>query len=465
MSISTASLGFPPELINIIQDRTLERVFHDALFARQLYRAEFMPELWPANLGERQVFTRAGLMPVNLTALTPGSDPTPGDFPYEQWEAAASQFAGTNDVHMPTNYVTLAPVFLRNIQQLGMNASQTLNRLARNKLFLAYLGGNTSAIAAGAIGATTISVASLSGFSQNLLNGAPAPVSPANPLAISFQGAEPANTVIGAAPLNPAQPFGPGILTLGAALTVGIAVRSAVLASNRSIIVRVGGGANIDALTASNILTLQDIINGKARLESANVGPTSDGFYHVHLSPTAQAQLFADNQFQRLWQSIPNDSPYRTGHIAELIGCRFYVNNETPLLTTVSATVSTNGGVGGGLATAAPEIGADIINQSGINVQRTIIIGGGVGYEKYIDESKFISEAGLNGKIGEFSIINNGVAVMTDRVRMILRSPMDRMQQIVGTSWSWSGDFPVPSDFYGQGSSARYKRSLVIESA
>ncbi len=463
MSISTAALGFPPELINIIQDRTLERVFHDALFARQLYRAEFMPELWAANLGERQVFTRAGLMPVNLSALVPGQDPTPGDFPYEQWEAAASQYAGTNDVHMPTNYVTLAPIFLRNIQQLGMNASQTLNRLARNKLFLAYLGGNTVTTAAAAAALSVIQVASLSGFSQTLLNGAPVPVSPASPLAVTFQGTEPGKNVIGAAPLNINQPFGPGLLTLDAPLSVGLGLREGVYAANRSQIVRVGGGATVDAINASNILTLQDIINAKAKLETTNVGPTADGFYHVHLSPTAQAQLFADNQFQRLWQSIPNDSPYRTGHIAELIGCRFYMNNETPLLTTVSATVADGGGVGSALC--APEIGADVVNQTGINIQRTIIIGGGVGYEKYIDESKFISDAGVTGKIGEFSIINNGVAVMTDRVRMILRAPLDRMQQIVGTSWSWSGDFPVPSDAFGQGSTARFKRAIVLESA
>ncbi len=99
-----------------------------------------------------------------------------------------------------------------------------------------------------------------------------------------------------------------------------------------------------------------------------------------------------------------------------------------------------------------------------MTIRRTLVTGGGVLVEKYLDESKFITEAGVNGKIGEFSIINGGVAVMAQRIRYLLRAPQDKLQQVVDQTWSWSGDFAAPSDSLA-GDSARYKRAVIIEGA
>jgi len=93
-----------------------------------------------------------------------------------------------------------------------------------------------------------------------------------------------------------------------------------------------------------------------------------------------------------------------------------------------------------------------------------MVTGGSSIYEKYVPEGEYLSEAGATGKIGNFSITNNGVMVDVDRVRFIMRSPLDRLQQIVAQSWSWSGDFPVPSDLL-EGGNSRYKRSIVVEHA
>ena len=462
MTVSTASLGLPPGIINLIQDRTLERVFHDALYPRLLYRSEAIPEEWPANLGERMVFTRAGLMDVDLTPLTPGSDPAIGSYPFEQWEAEARQYGRSIDTHMPTSYVSLAPIVLRNVVQLGLNAAQSLNRLTRNPLFRAYLGGNSVNIAAAAIGATTITVSSLDGFTEQVQNARISPISPANPLAVTFTNLEPANTVIGFSPLNPSEPFGPGVLSLGSALSVGLPLRTGVLADTRSIISRVGGAATVDGLIGTNILTLQDIINTVARMRANNVAPTPDGFYHVHVTPEGEAQLFADNAFQRLFQSLPDSAAYRDLAIGQLVGCRFYRNTENPNTQNSGVLVDTSGGAGS--AKEAPDLGGEVVNQSGLAIRRAFVVGGGAIYEKYLDESKFISEAGVTGKIGEFNVINNGVGIMAQRIRFIMRAPLDRLQQVMSMSWSWSGDFPVPSDGL-TGGLARYKRCAVIEHA
>jgi hypothetical protein len=458
----TVSLqGFAPEIAALIQDNTLEREFNDALFPNLLYRMEARPETWPANIGETSIFTRTGLMGVDTTPLVPGSDPLPGTYPVEQWSATAAQHGNGLDTHLPTSHVSLASTFLRDAKQLGLNAGQTMNRLARDPLYRAYLSGDTVAIAAAGVAALSLVVASLNGWTQLLSGGAVVPVSAANPIGISFSGAEPDNDVVSATPLDPAAPLGPGIVTLASALTVGVALREGLQSEFRPTILRSGGGATIDAFTGAEILTLQDVINAVAELRDAEVPTFADGLYHVHLTPQGEAQLFADNAFQRVNQSLPDDLRYRHLIIGDLVGARFYRNTENPKLANVGDLVDTSGG--GGTAAVAPNIGAEVRNQIGIQVRRAMVLGAGAIYEKFIPEaSAYVSEAGVQGKIGNFAVNNNGVSINTERVRYILRSPQDRLQQIVAQTWSWSGDFPIPSDGV-TGGAATFKRAVVIE--
>ncbi len=451
--------GIPAQVVNLLQDRTLERVFHNALFPRLLYRSEAFPEIWQANLGESQVFTRTGLLPVKLKALTPGQDPVPSTYETEQWEAFAEQHGDTLDTHMPTSHVALASLFMTDAAALGLNGGQTMNRLARNRLFSAYSGGETVNTAVGAAIDTQIQVANINGFTQVLVNGRLQPSSVPNPIAISFPGTAIAdNSVIGFDPADVDNPLGPGTLFLSAALGGGgLPLRSAVLAVSASRIIRVGGGATVDALSAASVLTLNDLIAAASRLRDQNVPPHADGYYHVHLPTLGEAQLFQDNHWQRLHQSLPDSAAYRDLAVGQIVGSRAYRNTESPAADTVTVTVAT-----GTLALSAPEIGAEIRNETGVPINRTIVTGGGVLREKYLDESKYISAAGVQGKIGEFSIVNNGVAIMTERIRYILRAPQDKLGQLVAQTWSWSGDFPVPSDGL-TGDGARFKRAVVIE--
>lgn len=456
--------GIPNSLAALVQDGTLERVFHDSLFPRLQFRGEAVPELWQANLGERMTFTRAGRPAPKLTPLTPGVDPLPSSYETEQWTAEAAQYGDTNDTHMPTSYVTLASTFLRNTQQLGLGAALTMNTLVRNRLFSAYLAGEAMVTAAAGAASFQVAVSTLNGFTERVVNGVLQPVTPASPLPVSFTTTgEPANQVVGYTPNNPLQPLGPGVLTLQAALTVGVAARDGIFASSRSRRLRVGAGATVDAITTNNILTLGDIIAGIARLRDQNVPPHADGLYHVHLTPQAEAQIFADNHWQRLHQSIPDSVAYRDFAIGVAVGALFLRNNENPSTATAyGGLIAMPGGDGG--ARLMPEIGAEVTNENGVEIRRCIITGGGVMYERYLDESKFITEAGVNGKIGQFSIVNGGVSVMSQRVRYILRAPQDKLQQIVTQSWSWSGDFVVPADQLS-GDSSRYKRAVVLEHA
>jgi len=51
---------------------------------------------------------------------------------------------------------------------------------------------------------------------------------------------------------------------------------------------------------------------------------------------------------------------------------------------------------------------------------------------------------------------------MTDRVQLLIRSPLNRLQDLVSTSWKFIGDWPVRTDVT-TGDAARYKRVVAIE--
>lgn len=445
----------------IVQDNTLARVFHDALFPELLYRMEAAPDRWNAQIGDREIITRSGLFGVDTQPIIAGADPLPENEAFEQWEVLAGQHTKSTDVNMAVSRTTLANLFLRKAKNLGLNAGQTLNRLARNSLFASYVGGHTVAETSGAP-TTTVEVASINGFTQNLLSGQLQPVSAANPKPFLINGVLQAVFVIAAAAIDPIFPFGRGTLTIsGAGAT--FATGDSVTAADAATIVRSGGGASVDALATTDILTLADIRRAVATMRRNRIPAHTDGYYHCHLDPLTESQLFADNEFQRLNESNYGDAPYQMFAVGKLMGCVFYTNSESPSeLNTGLQQISRP--VSAATARLGQEIHAEVINDAGVRVLRTIITGGGALYEKYIDESEYLSEAGIQGKIGGFSIVNNGIQISTERIRYIARAPQDRLQQQVSQTWSWSGDFGVPSDFLGGLTGSRFKRAVIIES-
>lgn len=466
--MSTPSIGsFIPALAfldPLLQDNTLMRVFQDALFPKLIYRMEAWPEKWDAGQGERKIFTRSSLLSATPDALDPDTDPVPVNEEYEQWEVLCNQYSKTTDVNTAVSRTTLANLFLRKGKTLGLNAGQTINRLARNKLFCAYTGGHTVTDNAGAP-STSVTVASLNGFTQVVVDGQLVGVSTANPLAITIGGT--AASVTGATPTDSAQPLGPGTLTLAAGIT--FAAGDAVVASNAATIIRSGGGTSVDALSATDRLTLADIRRAIAILRANSVPPHDDGKYHVHLDPIAEDQLFSDPEVQNLNEGRFDGAMYQDFVVGHLVRAYFYGNEESP--GAINGANSSNVGTliqsrpaNAASAMLGPEIWAEVMNSAGVPVVRTIVTGGGALYENYVDESEFLTEAGVQGKIGEFSIINNGVQVSTDRIRYIIRAPQDRLQQQVAQTWSWMGDFGVPSDQLGGRTSSRFKRAVVIES-
>lgn len=450
-----------PEIRALVQENILERAFHDALFPRLLFRGEATPQLYPANVGDSMVFTGTGLIKKKQRPLSPGTDPTPSSFQSEQWTAQIQQYADSVDTHMPTSIAAIANLFLRNAQQLGLSAGQTLNGVVRNRMYNAALSGHT--VVDGTQGSSvSVRVKRLNGFTKarrpDLALGSAVrfdAVSTNNPLAITIAGA-PAS-VVGFTPDTPGDEIGPGILTL-AAVSGGVTDRDAVLADDRTRVVRVGGGDSVDAIGSSDLLKLSDIRAAVARFWQQNVPEQPDGRFHCHLDPTSQAQIFADTEFQRLLTSLPDYYMYKQFAIGELLGTVFFRNSENPLPETVeggdTATFDLDDDFAGELfAGGAP---------GGVVAHRPLFVGQGLIHEYYQDLQLLLTEAGVTGRTGEPSITNNGIEVMTDRIQLLIRSPLNRLQDLVSTSWKFIGDWPVRTDVT-TGDVARFKRVLVIE--
>lgn len=461
---NTLALGAPPALNELEQSGLLERAFHDGLYPALQYRAEAMPEEWPANTGTELFMTRPGLLKPVTKPIPVGTDPVGQTVPYEQWPAYLAQFADSIDTHMPTSATAQANQFLRNIKQLGLQAGQSINRITRDAIFQAYLSGQTVLIAVvTSSSATQIRVAACNGFLNVVIPGGnvkPQPVSSSYPLPITVGvgGAAVSASVIQTIPDDPTDPLGPGTLTLAGTIGATFALRTTVLSAYAPIIVRSAGGTSVDAINVGDTATLQQFINAIAILRNYNVQPHDDGFYHAHISSICNAQLFADPVFQRLNQSLPEHVIYKEGFIGYMSGIMFFLNTESPNYYNSGNLIATaNDGL------YSDELGSEIVNGQGTLLDMAVITGKGTVYEKYLDESHYITEAGTVGKIGEFAVVNNGVQIMTERIRLILRAPIDKLQQITTASWSLSTSFPIPSDITAPTGPAAFKRSAILQ--
>lgn len=443
----------------LIQDNTLQRLYHDALWPRQLFRMEAQRERWEASQGDTLTQTRGSLLTPVSVALAAGTDPVPDTEAFEQWTITAAPYGKTIDTLMPVSRAALASKFARDAKTLGLNAGQSLNLLVRNKLFSAYLGGTTHTDNAESPGTAPI-IGSLNGFTEVLdSDGQVQTVSTAFPKAITIGGTAASVTGFSAADAN--FPLGRGTLTLAAGITYAAA--DVVIAVDRANQIYSGGGTSTDALAATDILTLADIRRAVATLQADSVPPHVDGKYHAHIDPFVVSQAYSDNEFQRLNESNYSDAPYRDFIIGSLLGTYFYRDEEVPGFRN-SGTLQTNRASDAGDSRLSGQISADVRNKGNVEILRTIITGGGDIYERYIPEMEYLTEAGTTGKQGGFSIETNNVQVDVDGIRFILRSPLDRLGQIVAQTWSWSGDWGIPSDLLGGRSVARFKRAVVINS-
>lgn len=428
--------AFPAVLQPIIQTGYLERAFHDSLKAQLAYRAVAMKDVFPARIGETFTRTRTGLRPAVTAPLSPSgntnfdnglSGSTPG---VEQYTMTINQYGDTDDLNVATETVGIANQFVLKGRQLGEQAGRSMDQLAANALFNAYLSGNTRATAATTTSAS-LHVDDVRGFQTVLVNGVVTPVSGTNTLAVAI-GAS-ANTVTAVAVDGSNTSTAPGgvsgTLTLGTA--VSATLNQAVVSGVAPSILRPSGRATTAALVAGDTLLMRtNLLQAVTNLRMNSV-PAIGGAFNCYLDPQQLMGLFADPEFQILFRGQYGAREYRQGEVFELMGLRFIPNNMAPQQ------------VIGGLA-----------------VRRAIVVGAEALIESDCTAAMRASEVG--NPLAEVRFV--------DGVKFINRAPMDRLQQIVAMSWNWIGGFVAPTDTTANpnvlptASNAVYKRAVVVES-
>lgn len=455
-----------PQIRGLVQDGVLERAFHDALVPRLLFRQEVTPIPWPGGIGDTMIFSAPGLVSPDARPLRPGDEPDLATYHAEQWTATVQQYAKAIDTHMPSSMMAIANLFLRNTQQLGIQAGMTLNRLVRNRLYATAMSGWTTANGA-ATTTTSVKVHSLNGFTRArnpTTAGASqiqfGPVTSSNPLAIKIydNSAETSNTVIAYTPDNAGDEFGPGTLTLGTQVT-SVADRAYIFATDASNVVRVGGGNKVDDLASNDVPTLTDVRTCIANFWQDNVPEHPDGRFHAHIDPISNAKLMGDTEFRTMLTALPDYYMYKQFAIGELLNTIFIRNSECP----VKATVEPKDGTTFSMNDPFPgELYSNGNASTGVPVHRILFTAQGGIMEYYADLNALLTEVGIAGKVGEPSITNNGIEIFTDRIQLVIRQPMNRLADMVSTAWKFIGDWPTRTDAE-TGTGARYKRAAVIE--
>ena len=433
--------NFPSSLQGIIQQNFLEQEFKEPLQSKLAYRSIADRETIPNKIGETITKTRAGLKspvttpsnPTNNTNLDNGM--TPSTFSVEQYTLTLNQYNDTIDLNIVNNKVGLGDQFLKNARVNGTQAAQSLDRIARNKLFNAYMGGNTRVRTTLGAPAATISVDDIRGF-INTFNavGQVVAVSVANPVNVTVGGNVYSLTGSVADGSNVSTAFGgiSGTLTFASNVTVadGTALNP-VVHFNGSTILRPSGRSTTAGLTGADILTMGLLLDAQAVLR--NNAPMEAGNMKAYLDNKSMRQLFADPDFKTLFQGQYGSKEYVDGMVFNLLGIDFVPTTEAPV--------------------QAPS--GNVV----VTVRRPILV---------------IQGALIEGDFeGMATMLENEAQIVSvvDEVAMVTRPPLDRLGQIIAQSWYWIGDFTAPSDqttnlnIVPTASNAYYKRGVIIETA
>ncbi len=435
--------NFPAALQPIIQQGFLEREFQQALRSRIGYRACADREEFAVGIGETLTKTRAGLKPAVTTPLAAATNTnldnglTPGSWNVEQFTLTLNHYAATTDLNMVTSRVGIASLFLQNAYVNGEQAARSLDDLARNALFGAYFGGNTRVRTSLGSAGPSVAVDDVRGFLSAFVNGVQQAVGPGNPLAVTvgsniytLQAVTVDATNVSTAPSGQS-----GVLTFTSNVSVqdGTAGNT-VQAATASLILRPNGRGNTSLIQAGDTLSMTNVLDAVADLR-VNAVPDIDGAYNCYLDPISARQLFADQDFQRLFiGSTSANEIFRPGQgvINEFLGLRFVLTTES-------------------YVQPHPTL-------AGAIVRRPIIVGQGA-----------LIEGDFAGMAADDVAPKDSIVSLVDSVCMVTREPIDRLQQIIAQSWYWIGGFCAPSDTTTNSltvptaTNAAFKRAVMIE--
>ena len=433
--------NFPAALQPIIQQGFLDREFQNALRSRLGYRACADREDFPVGIGETLTKTRAGLKPSVTTPLPPALNTnmdnglTPQGWGVEQYTITINHYAATTDLNMVTSRVGIVGQFLQNAYANGEQAARSLDELARNALFGAYLGGATRVRTSLTTAGPNVSVDDIRGFQTSFVNGVPTPIGASASLTVTVGSNS--YTLVGAAAdatnVSTAPNGVSGVLTFSGNVSVADGqTANPVQGATSSLIVRPNARQGSAQLVAGDTLTMGSLLDAVTFLRR-NAVPTIDGAYNCYIDPVSSRQLFTDPDFKLLFQGTATSSAtFENGVVSDFLGIRFVPTTEAPVQ-------------------AHPSI-------ANAYIRRPILCGKGA-----------LIEADFAGMAANDVAPEDAIVSVIDNIAMVTREPLDRLQQIIAQSWYWIGGFCAPTDTTTNPSTvptatnAAFKRAVIIE--
>ncbi|CAI9121035.1 DUF4043 domain-containing protein [Brytella acorum] len=445
--------NFPVQLQAAVQQGFLAREFENGLRSRLGFRQIADREVFPNAIGETLTKTRKSLKaPVTTPMLPTGNTNfdnglSPSGWSIEQYTLSINQYGDTIDLNMVTSGVGIASQFLANANTNGIQAMQSLDRLARNTLFGGapngvggYLGGNTRVTTTLGSAGDTIEVDDISGFQNVIVNGQVTSIGSSHGMTVTVGSgvytliaAQADATNVSTAPNGIS-----GTLTFSAAVSVSDGTNgNAVVAATAPLVIRPNGRLTTAALQTASVngpadtLSIQNVLAGVAALRRNNV-PVIDGAYHCYLDDLQLLSMFRDADFKYLYRGAYGSEEYRSGQVVELLGVRFIPTTEAPQQASLGAG----------------------------SIHRALLVGQGAIVE------------GDCASVGHSDIpdMERSLIEIVDGVAMVTREPLDRLRQIIAQSWYWIGGFALPTDVTANTSiiptatNAYLKRGVIIES-
>jgi hypothetical protein len=456
-----AFTNFPAQLVPLLQQNFLARFLEEGLDSELAYRRQCIIEKIPARLGQSITMSKAGrkapvTVPLNPALQNVGLDNglVPSLPSVEQYSYNVTQLGAAEDVDIMGELAGVADLLKAASRTNGVQGAQSLERLAKNRLFAAYNGGNSFVRTdLGASSTTTCHVDDVRGFQNVMVNGQFVPVSSSNPLTvneIASTGSGVTQTlnvtsVSADAVTASAYPTDDGVTSAGLSgtLTFDSATTpvngDALIAANAPVVLRPRGATATTQLKAGDVFSLSLINQAAETLRSNAIPVFPDGTYHLIMDNLSMTQLFADQAFLLATASRFANSQYQSGVIGVVYGCT--------LITTTEAYVQDpNSTAGVGVAVRRPILmGAESILQGNFE-----------GLEMWLNRDGF-------EPIGNVMLV--------DGIAQILRPPLNRLQNTASLAWTWIGDFAVPSDMTATraviptANNSAFKRCVVIETA
>jgi hypothetical protein len=461
MAFANASLN------NLIQQGYLQRMFKSALAPKLMFRGAASREVFPAQIGQEMTMTRRALPTPSVGTLAPTDDPEVIDFTTEQFKVRPDTFAKTTNTYLPDASTQIVNRFLEGMRFLSEHAGWSIDRVARAALYTPYSSGDCWTSAA-VSASTSLPVTSLAGFTEVLDSGnSPVAVSASNPLNVTVNAV--ANTVIGATPDNAAWPNGPGTLTLGTAVTVAVDVR--VLAANRPTQSLPTGVTTTDGIGGANIISIGQLIRARQILKDHRVPTFADGTYHMKMATSHLSALLEDSTFRQAYQGQPNTEELRMGVLVRQYGITFYECTDTPNTSNVSSgknnLVSTQSFSTSRIT--SKEIGADLVNNSGVALVRSILVGQEALMEYDIPDGRFQSVVPAQATIGGYRgmwLDSGAFAAELEGITYVIAPPQDALQEKYRQSYALRAGWTAPTDEKTSPTGAqKYKRAVEIISA